>query len=651
MDGRTAIDSTGGLLDSSPPDLAKAEAPDAANNTDTRLDDGGSAEATGPFDVPSRDSSPDVDAKVSDSAPDAVADLAPDLGPDLAPDAPLTQADTPSDRADSNTDAQADVPADVVETGPESGSDAPDAGPDSGPIQLDAQADGADAPQAAPCLLTASPWAKAWPVAASTYPASIATAPDGTPWVGGRLYGAVDFGAGPVPYTDLTGVANGDGFLVKLDPQTGLASASFGFGDVNGSTQAVKFVASASNSTGTVVVVGGNFANEIDFTGDNSDGSGPTGKTGTAGLDFLQNPSTASFYAMFSGSSTGTYPIVIKAHKIDLALAGNLKAMASNPGQKAVAICANAVKAVPTWTDSNGGLISVGTTATYGGGNDIVVSKISTDDGKIIWGKQFGGTGDQNCSDVAINSNGDVIVLGSYKGDLDFHGSTTALPTAGNAASQLFLAKLSGADGAGILAKTWVSVHGVDNLHLAVDGGDNVFLAGATKSSIDFGGGVSLSSLGDPSVDPGAWPFNAFVVKLSNTLVPQWGKLYGGATGDQQINALATTSTGDLLVAGRYIGSLGDLGVPVNSSLTVYDAFIAQFTADGHRTCAQPYGDVNGTQSADSLAIARAAAGSAKDRLLVGGSFSSTIKFGSNQPLDSGSASTTIPFISRLAAQ
>jgi hypothetical protein len=323
--------------------------------------------------------------------------------------------------------------------------------------------------------------------------------------------------------------------------------------------------------------------------------------------------------------------------------------MASNPGQKAVAICANAAKAVPAWAvaGSNGGLITGGA-STYGGGNDIVVAKISTDDGAVIWGKQFGGAANQDCSDVAIDSNGDVIVLGSYKGDLDFKGSTTALPTVGTSAPALFLAKLSGTDGAGILAKTWVPVGVVGGtLRLAVDGGDNVFLAGATKSTIDFGGGVALSYLGDPI----ALPFNAFVVKLSNTLVPQWGKLYGGATGDKFINALATTSTGDLLVAGEYFGSLGDLGVPVNSSLTVNDAFVAQFTADGQKTCAQAYGDVDGTQSAGSLAIARAAAGSAKDRLLVGGTFSSTLQFGSNPPLNTGSASTLAPFIARLAAQ
>lgn len=638
----------------------------------------------------------DASAEVSSDKPDLLPDLLEDrpssAGPeatdspllDLPPDAPPILADlppsdppasdsrdTPPDLSRDTTDAPLDnfpvTPTDGPGDLPESGDlaiEAPDSQLAAGPEVPDGAPADADAPilpldgpmdvaaeassQPSTCLIGAAPWAKMWPHSAQLQ--SLTVSGDGIPWAGGVLFAGFDFGSGStVPSTDLAGAGGGvgDGFLVKLDAQTGLALAGFGFGDPDGTgSQTVTRVAVASS--GNVAVIG-TVSGEIDFTEKNSGTDGAT-----AGFDYLLNSNQVWYYAVFDKASTGTHPTPIKAHMASLGTQGVLSAIGSNPSQSAFVVCGKADGiAVKVYTplDATKSGIMFPAAGTAGTGKDIVVAKIAGDTGDVVWGKQFGGAGDQVCNSVALDGNGDVTLVGQYKGTLDFGGSTTALPVQSGLAPLMFVAKLSGTDGTAMVAKTW----GADNptnylsgsLTIAADLANSLFLGGGTEKDIDFGGGVTLTHVGtDSNV------LNAFVVKLSSDLVPQWAKLYGGATGGQFVSGLATTSAGDVLVTGAYVGSLGnELGLPTNSSLTAQDVFLAQLTANGQKTCASAYGDLAGNQQTSTIASAPSATGGAKDMVLLGGQFSSTIQFGSTPVLDSGSTGTTDFFVARMAQQ
>ena len=595
-------------------------------------------------------------------------------------------------RLDVNRDVNLGVLADATGDTRDAGDAADLAGPDvaDGPsdLALDTQ-DGPDAPTdlpletattpPPPCKLVGyGPWApKAWvpPKKGNTDTAvlhlGMASAPDGAVWAVGKLNSAFDFGAGTVQYTGGPTDFYYDAFLAKLDPTTGQATAAFDFGSPNGSDRLALSVGVASS--GSVGLIG-EFAGEIDFTANNSTVLDSNDlQVGVAGTDFLTTGSKAQYYAVFDGASTGTYATPKLAHKVDLG-EGTLLGIGSNPTQNAFAICGKTTKAVSKWNaaGATSGLITGGTgvngAGIAGGGKDIVVAKIDGTTGEVLWGKQFGGAGDQMCESVAIDNNGDVIIAGNYTGSLNFGGATQPgdVPDVANASfAILYLAKLSGTDGTAIAAHAWGGAGRTDAYGLTVDADNNVIVAGNLGVNLDFGGGIATTYLGLT---------DAFVVKLTSELVPVWAKSFGDSINDQSAKTVAVSSTGDVYIGGFFKGTMGvlglesffpestvpiiqdggvtiDGGVTTSRSYLKNAAFMAQLApADGFPVCAHAYARPADSQ-VNALSVARAATGALADSLMMGGSFASTMTIGSTT-LDYGTGDPLSPltrsFIARV---
>jgi hypothetical protein len=453
----------------------------------------------------------------------------------------------------------------------------------------------------------------------------LANSTDGSVWAVGELFSAApgyDFGNG-VP---LITTGSSDIYLAKINPATGLATAAFRFGDGASNDQFATAVASASNGGAALL---GTFTGELDITNNYSDGSGPGDNgAGVAGLDFVTSSSAVDVYSVFASDGTP-----IKTHMANMGT-GGLAAIGSNPAQNAYAICGKASALVPAYAASGTGkgilLIpsGAGYTNTAGGGFDIVVAKIDATSGAVLWGRQIGGAGDQACSSVTLDNNGDVILTGTYNNTLNFGGATTALPVVSDTtAAVLYVAKLSGSNGAGILASAWGTTGRQQPKSITVDASSNIILAGALGANIDFGGGHTITNLGLT---------DAFVVKFNGSLVAQWAFSYGDAVFNQQAASVATSSNGDVYVSGLFSGSLGSLGVSSNGTTTA-DAFVAHLAAaDGSASCANVYGDSSGAQSADYLTVARSATGALLDSVVIGGGYSNAITFGATSLTTSG---------------
>ena len=460
----------------------------------------------------------------------------------------------------------------------------------------------------------------------------IGVSASGTPWIAGNIFNPFDFGSGSV-----TSSGSADIYLAKMDPTTNLATQTFTFGNTGGNDQVASGVAVASS--GNVGLIG-TFTGEIDFTANNSDGSGPSGNPGTAGTDFIQNASAIPFYAVFDGTSSGAFVTPKFAHMVDLGT-GTLLAVGSNPTQNAFAICGKTSKAVPNFSASGAtkGLITGGS-AVAGGGMDIIVAKIDGTTGQVIWGKQFGGASDQICESVAVDNNGDVVISGGYTGTLNFGGTTTALPVVSDTTlALLYVAKLKSADGTGLSAQTWGTVGRTDAYALTIDASNNIVVAGSLGGNIAFSGSISISDLGLT---------DAFVAKFTTALVPVWAKSFGDANFDQTAKAVAVSSAGDVFVGGSFKGSMGSLGI-TSASTTALDAWTVQLaSADGSVICtAKAYGDAAGAQAVGAITQARTATGALADSVMMGGAFSSQISLGGTL-LDTGSASVAASYITRV---
>jgi hypothetical protein len=460
---------------------------------------------------------------------------------------------------------------------------------------------------------------------------------DGSVWITGNIYNPFDFTTNTnacsiaTDPTCVTSSGSSDIYLAKLNA-SGLATTTKVFGTVapTSTDQFASGVAVAAN--GNVGLIG-TFIGEIDFTGNDSNGSG--NGSGAQNTDYLLTSSTIPFWATFDSAGTA-----IKSHKVDVGT-GALLSIASNPNRTEYAICGKTSKAVGLSTTGTGLLT---TAASYVSGNDIVVAKINASTGAVIWGLEFGGAQDQSCQSVAIDNNGDVIIAGNYNGTLAFGGATSPLPTVSDTtAALLYVAKLNGTTGAAIAASTWGTAGKVIPYGVTVDANSNIIVAGSMGGDLPFGGSNNLVNSGLT---------DAFVAKLTTSgasFTTAWAKSFGDAAYDQQARGVAVSSNGDVYVAGLFEGTMSLAGSPAitlsaNSNANT-DAFVAHLAAaDGSAACGHLYGDALGSSGVTSITVARAT----DNAVVIGGGFASKMTFTSGV-LDTGAANLAQSYVARLA--
>src|ERR1044071_9687992 len=134
-------------------------------------------------------------------------------------------------------------------------------------------------------------------------------------------------------------------------------------------------------------------------------------------------------------------------------------------------------------------------TANFGGGSftsaggfDMVIAKYSSSRSHL-WSKQYGGTGGETPRAIAVDSSGNIIVVGGISGDANLGGGV--LTSAG--LTDIFIAKYSSTGGF-LWAKKIGAASDDTASCLALDGSGNVVVAGYFKSGVDFGGGIIYSA-------------------------------------------------------------------------------------------------------------------------------------------------------------
>jgi hypothetical protein len=173
------------------------------------------------------------------------------------------------------------------------------------------------------------------------------------------------------------------------------------------------------------------------------------------------------------------------------------------------------------------------------------VAKFDTN-GSCTWSKNYGDEAEVEA--VTSDGGGNVLITGNYIGSIAFGAITL---TGGD----LFLTKLD--PSANVLwSVSFGNATSVDTVTgLVVDSADAPALSGATYSGIvSFGcaGAVSGGADGD-----------AWLVQLTSSATCDWN--FGG-TSAWGWGAMATDSSNDVVVAGRFIGTLGLAGSTLTSS-------------------------------------------------------------------------------------
>lgn len=203
---------------------------------------------------------------------------------------------------------------------------------------------------------------------------------------------------------------------------------------------------------------------------------------------------------------------------------------------------------------------------------DAFVAKY-TKQGILIWARTFGGPAADSAKSVVVDSQGNIIVAGYFANTVNFGGiSATAPDPFSVQAKDMFVAKYAPGS-AGVPGDLiWLRTFGGGNTDLGagvcVDRSDNVLFAGLLNSTgADFGSGITLSATRQ----------NLAIVKMNSSGTTIWATLYGGTTGSVIPNALALDNATNLIVAGKFSGTvnLGGTNLPAASN---FGSFIGKYS-------------------------------------------------------------------------
>jgi hypothetical protein len=264
--------------------------------------------------------------------------------------------------------------------------------------------------------------------------------------------------------------------------------------------------------------------------------------------------------------------------------------------------------------DSSGSVVVVGcfkgnvnfggVTLSSTGLNDIYLVKFAAT-GSLQWAKRFGGTADDRAKGVAIDSGNNIYITGYFRNTVDFGGG--ALTGSSNA----FLAKYT-TTGSHIWSKRLSSTtSGMDEgTALGVDGGGNAIVATEIYSTSDFGGGALTSAGGGDIV----------LVKYSSTGAHVWSRRFGGSADDIATGVAVDQTTGEAWATG-YFGGTVDFGGGNLTSAGGTDIFAVKYSSTGSHVWSRRWGS---TSDDKGFGIAVDQAGS----MVATGVFINSVDFG-----------------------
>ena len=210
-----------------------------------------------------------------------------------------------------------------------------------------------------------------------------------------------------------------------------------------------------------------------------------------------------------------------------------------------------------------------------------------------LWGTYYGGVGGDYGSSCAMDASGNVYVAGSAESSFGM-ASGGHQNTYGGGDSDAFLVKFDAA-GTRLWATYYGGVGGDYGSSCAVDGSNNVYLAGETESvtGIASGGHQNTHGGGD---------FDDFLVKFNPAGTRLWATYYGGS--GRERGTCAVDGSGNIFLAGSTYSTAGIAsgGYQNAHGGGLWDAFLVKFDPAGTRLWATYYGG-SGLDGAYSCAI------------------------------------------------
>jgi hypothetical protein len=410
---------------------------------------------------------------------------------------------------------------------------------------------------------------------------SVAVDADGNTYVTGYFNGTTDFDPGPSTF-NLSSNGSEDAFLVKLD-----AADNFVYAARFGGTDSDIAWDVATDANGNAYV-SGRFYGTADF----DPGAGTFNLTATNNHD-------AFLVKLDSGGGL-----------VYAAQFGNANNYEEGSG---VAADSNGNAYVVGYfygtADFDPGAGTFNLTAPNGNGDAFLV-KLDAG-GNFVSATQFGGTDFQRANDVTTDSEGNLYVVGQFRGTTDFDpGAGTFDLTSTSGSEDVFLVKLD-SGGNFVYADRFGGTSFEYANRVAADSEGNAYVVGHFYGTADFDPGAGTFDLTPPNGNS-----DAFVVKVGADGNFVYAAQFGGTNYDEA-SGVAVDSEGNAFVTGRFFNTADfDPGSGTFNLTAIgdYDGFLVKLAPDGSFLGAINFG---GPSYDVSNAVAADAAGTA----VVGGLF------------------------------
>ncbi|WP_437671835.1 SBBP repeat-containing protein [Sorangium sp. So ce131] len=214
------------------------------------------------------------------------------------------------------------------------------------------------------------------------------------------------------------------------------------------------------------------------------------------------------------------------------------------------------------------------------GGSDVFLAKLDAE-GQLLWAKQLGDAEHQEGTGVAVDREGNILLVGSFVGTIDLVDAQIH----GFAKSDMFIAKLT-PEGDYVWALTASATNAAEAHGVAVDSIGNVFVTGSFRGAVTFGEQLRRNE-GDADI---------LLVRLDANGVPQWTQAFGDSR-DQQAASVAIDLDGDVVVTGSFTGSV-DFEGTAHPGAGGVDAFVVKLDPQGVHRWSRSFGDARDQEGA-----------------------------------------------------
>lgn len=340
-----------------------------------------------------------------------------------------------------------------------------------------------------------------------------------------------------------------DAFVAKLDPNGNPVWARWG-GDPGYQTAD----AIAVSKTGEVVVAG-TFEGAWSWNG------------GGAPLDNTSGSGSVVYVQRFDANGNAMWTV---------ALSNSGGASFNDQGLYNIAIDGN--DDVVLTGDFNGNIVFPDGTGYASQGNaDLFVLKLHGKTGQQIWARTFGGIGDDRGYGIAPDSQGNLVVSGTFEDTLSLDGNL--LSVSSGFTRNVFLAKFA-PGGQVTWARTYGGGTGVVGMFCEIAENDSIVLVGAYDGDLDFGGGHLPAN-----TTPAQFSASGFLAKLdANGQYIAARAIYAAPTmpGAMMANlaivyrAAVTPGTHEIVTAGLSNGMV-DLGGGLIGKADITSPFVGKY--------------------------------------------------------------------------